>query len=741
MSSTSVWMLAIGMGLTLLDGGMSGARADFPLVASGRAATLVADGKEAAHPDLAGAIADFRTWVGEASGVRPELITTAGTSRRPAILIGKAAAGTGVSAEEAALGKATGYVIRIKDAEMAVAGPTPGAIASALYDLAARDLGVRVHGPRDEDVKVPKRTTIRLATGERRAAPAFELRQAWYNENVLDGFTQEARENLKRFARRHQAGGVRAVIRHYYAEMIPPAKYFATHPEYFAEVNGKRVADGQLCTSNRHVADLAVEHWKEKFRREPDLRIGSLSPNDGSRFCSCAECLRQGPDLAARIILFMNDVTRRVAAEFPDRYMAFYAYADLVEPPYERGIQLHPNLIPIVARYGVCHVHPIGSAACRSATNFTRQLDGWAAMSRHIMAREYACLWPVPDLTYDVMATNLQHYREQNAIGVSSEYLYRGFLSDILMAVDLELMWSPDTNPDSLFHDLVVARFEDSAPAVEAAVADLVDGVRGLPRSAVVVGDAKSMGELYRPEALEAARNRIEREEAVAAGRSAVIAARLKAEADLLRLAILSIDGSTASDRYKLSGKAADRDAAKSKLSEGMVLAARLETDGFAGANSHRDLERKSEALGSAGLKAPIVGPFDYVDDMNRGGFSRRDADQISGFYPGSYGLALNPRQSGLVAYTFTAVQGHTFTRAEIHNLLLRGSLTAIEVKVRGAVHRVAEGMRLDDRNRIYDLTKLVAGADKFTVTFSAQNTGDQASLCLDHWGMRGEVN
>ncbi len=694
-----------------------------------------------AHPDIAPAIADLRDWVAAASGVRPELLTTPGTNRRPAILIGKAAAGTGVTAEEPAVGKPTGYLIRIRDTEVAVASSTPGAIANAIYDLAARDLGVLVHGPRDDDVKVPRRTAIRIAKGERRGAPAFELRQSWYNENVLEGCTKESRENVKRFARRHRAGGVQAVIRHYYAEMVPPAKYFATHPEYFAEVNGKRVADGQLCTSNPHVADLAVEHWKEKFRREPDLRIGSLSPNDGSRFCSCADCLRQGPDLAARTILFMNDVTRRVMAEFPDRYMAFYAYADLVEPPYERGIQLHPSLIPIVARYGVCHVHPIGSAACRSATNFTRQLDGWAAMSRQIMAREYACLWPVPDLTYDVLATNLQHYRELDAIGISREYLYRGFLSDILMAVDLDLMWSPDANPDSLLHDLIVARFEDSAPAVEAAVADLVAGVRGLPRSAVVVGDAKSMSELYRPEALSAARDRLEREAAAASGRSATIAARLSAEADLLRLAALSVDGSTASDRYKLSGKAADRDAARDKLAEGMVLAARLEADGFAGSNSHRDLERKSAAIGAVGLKAPLIGPFDYVDDMNRGGFSRRDADQISGFYPGTYGLALNPRQSGLVAYTFTAVQGHTFTRAEIHNLLLRGSLTGIEVKVRGAVHRVAEGMRLDDRKRTYDLTKLVAGADKFTVTFSAQNTGDQAALCLDHWGMRGEVN
>ena len=126
---------------------------------------------------------------------------------------------------------------------------------------------------------------------------------------------------------------------------------------------------------------------------------------------------------------------------------------------------------------------------------------------------------------------------------------------------------------------------------------------------------------------------------------------------------------------------------------------------------------------------------------MNRGGFARRDSDQLAGFYPGTYGLALNPGQSGQVIYTFNAEPGHHFTRAEIRKLVFKGSVSSIEVKVRGKVQTIGDGSRLDDRDRIYDLTPIVSGADRFTVTFSSRNATDGAVLCLDHWSVQGHID
>jgi hypothetical protein len=596
-----------------------------------------------------------------------------------------------------------------------------------------------VHGPGPDDVFVPRRTTIRLPRSERRERPAFILRQAWYNENVLAGYPASEREAIKRFGRRHRGGGVRAVIRHYFAEMVPPDKYFATHPEYFAEVHGKRVPDGQICTSNQEVIQIAIKYWRDMFDREPDLKIGSLSPNDGERFCTCDQCQAQGADFTARILRFMDEVTRQVTVDHADRLLSFYAYAALVEPPVDRGRKLHSNLLPIVARYSVCQVHPIDAQRCRSELNFARQLDGWAGIARQIMAREYACLWPVPDLTYPVLAENLNLYRARGAIGLSREYLYRGFLSDILMAADLELMWNPAVNPDSVWSSLMTARFQESAPAVMAVAEALESQIRAVPPEAVVIGDVNSMSTLYTPAAMKDGVEQLNRAAESAAGPTQK---RILIEAERLQLARLTIESTLESNRYKLSGKDADRTTAEAKLGSANELAAKLLSTQLIGANGQSDLQARKTALTAAGLKTPFpAGDFTYEDDMNRGGFARRDSDQLAGFYPGTYGLALNPGQSGQVIYTFSAEPGHHFTRAEIRKLIFKGSVSSIEVKVRGKMQTIGDGSRLDDRDRIYDLTPIVSGADRFTVTFSSRNATDGAVLCLDHWSVQGHID
>lgn len=712
------------------------AAADFRLVVDGRAAPLVVDPNEADHPELEQALADLRAFIQQSTGVRPEIVESSASTRvRPAVLIGRAAGRAGIQPGEDEVGF-DGYVIQATDDRLVLAGPGPAGSANAIYDFSETTIGVRFHAPGPGGTFVPEHPAIRIPAGERRERPAFALRQAWYNGNVADGLSAEERQALRLFARRNRAGGIGAVIRHYFSDLVPPSTYFDEHPEYFAEIDGQRVADGQLCTSHPYVSRLAVEHWIDRFTREPDLRIGSLSPNDGDRFCTCETCIRQSTQLTTRLIQFMNDVTRRVMSEHPKRYLSFYAYGSLIEPPYDRGLRLHPHLIPVVARYGVCQVHPIGAASCRSNANFRRQLDGWAAIADKIMIRDYACWWPVPDLTFEAMAENLRTYRSLQAIGISREYLRRGFMSDILMAIDLHLQWDPDLDPDELLDELLEARFGPAAGGMRAVLDPFLEVLRGLPPDLVLTGDEPSGVALYPTAVLDSA---IERMDRLSANQSAV-SERLAEEADLLRMARAHVEAIEAINRYKWSGREPDREAAAQALSAAKSLARSLGERGRVGANTLGDLEQKSARLADSGLTEPISGSFDYVDDLARGGFSRRDADYVDGFYPGVYGLALLPQRNGRVVYTLTAAPGSRFARAEIHDLVFRGSRTRIEVKVDGVVHRVAEGILLDDRNLTHDLTPLVAGADRFTLTFSAQNSTSNSMLCLDNWGIRGLV-
>lgn len=732
--STSVYAAAVFGGLVALTFATPGWAA-FPLVARGQAASILVDAAESTEPDLALAIEDFRHLIAESAGCEapPLLRVGAPRPRGPVVVIGGAAA---LPVTETELGY-DGYVIRVEDKRIVLAGPSPAGSANAIYDFLETEVGVRFVAPGEDGVVVPRQREIAIRTGERRERPAFALRQAWYNENVLARASQEERASLRRFARRHRAGGIPSIIGHYFTELVPPSVHFSEHPEYFAEVNGQRVADGQLCTSHPYVTQLAAEHWIDRFRREPELRVGSLSPNDGGSYCSCSICRNFGADLTARLIHFMNDVTRRVNSVHPNRYLAFYAYGQIADPPYQRGTRLQTNLIPVVARYGVCQVHPITDPRCPSNTRFRSRLKGWTEIAHQIMARDYAWWWPVPDLTLTVMRDNLRTYQTLGAMGISREYLHRGFLSDIVMLTDLKLQWNPEANADSLLYEALEARFGAAAPGMRAAYDELRAISASVPPGTVITGDTRSATELYKASSLRLVVERLDRLAGQAEGPAR---ARVGGEADLLRAALLHLEALEATDRYKLTGRADDRNTARERTAEAHRHAQRLEPRRTMGANAVDELAKLEAQLLSTGLGKPFSGAFDYEDDMARGGFSRRDASRLDGFHPGSYGLSLLPGKIGRVAYTFVADRGERFVRAELHDLVMHGSESRIEVTVKGVVHQIAEGLSHENREMVYDLTPTVRGATEFTIIFWARNATQKSTLALDHWGVRGEV-
>lgn len=68
---------------------------------------------------------------------------------------------------------------------------------------------------------------------------------------------------------------------HTFAQLLPPDRYFAEHPEYYALVDGKRVgmqADGhlcaQLCLTDPDVLETVVENLGDRMREQPTPFIG-----------------------------------------------------------------------------------------------------------------------------------------------------------------------------------------------------------------------------------------------------------------------------------------------------------------------------------------------------------------------------------------------------------------------------------------------------------------------------------
>jgi hypothetical protein len=76
---------------------------------------------------------------------------------------------------------------------------------------------------------------------------------------------------------------------HTFHRLIPWQDYFASNPEYFAFMNGKRIID-QLCLTNEDVYRLIVEKLGEEMLKQPEKQVWSVSQDDNFSYCQCEHC-------------------------------------------------------------------------------------------------------------------------------------------------------------------------------------------------------------------------------------------------------------------------------------------------------------------------------------------------------------------------------------------------------------------------------------------------------------------
>lgn len=137
---------------------------------------------------------------------------------------------------------------------------------------------------------------------------------------------------------------------------LPPRRHFAEHPEWYAEIDGKRSNDAKqlsICTTNADAVDRVINNVRAFLRRNPQVKIVGVIPDDGFGMCQCAACtaLDDDPADARRVTgrhrdpaafnasksrrygKLLNQVAAALADEFPDVRVGGSAYVDLQWPP------------------------------------------------------------------------------------------------------------------------------------------------------------------------------------------------------------------------------------------------------------------------------------------------------------------------------------------------------------------------------------------------------------------------
>ena len=220
-------------------------------------------------------------------------------------LAGKLAAANGWTAcapDEIRRGTVDGKTVLTGDAMRGVLY----SVDSFLEDVA----GVRWWTPGESDYpNRPGWTPGELAPY--RYAPPFKFRETFYRATLMDAdFKVRAKVNTTSYTRfilppneekfiPPEKGGNHKLVffkgrrsaYHSFFQILPPAKHFKDHPEWYSLVKGVRTANGhdtgtgqrpagQLCLTNEEMFRAYVEETKRLLRESPDCDSIQVSMND-----------------------------------------------------------------------------------------------------------------------------------------------------------------------------------------------------------------------------------------------------------------------------------------------------------------------------------------------------------------------------------------------------------------------------------------------------------------------------
>ena len=237
---------------------------------------------------------------------------------------------------------------------------------------------------------------------------------------------------------------------HTFKDLVPVSEYFDSHPEWFSEMNGRRVRDGQLCLSNPEVFEVLCRNLEALIKENPDKKIWSVSQNDNESSCQCENCRRLDSIYGGKsgtMIWFVNQVAER----FPDKVISTLAYQQTRHAP--KNIKPADNVNIMLCSIECPRHRPI--SADSSEHSFQRDLADWTSLTSNIFLWDYVVQFrnymdPFPNL--HVIQPNLQDFykhgipmvfEQGSNQNITENYEWRTYLI-------AHLLWNVNLDVDSL---------------------------------------------------------------------------------------------------------------------------------------------------------------------------------------------------------------------------------------------------------------------------------------------------
>ncbi|MBP5300454.1 MAG: DUF4838 domain-containing protein [Victivallales bacterium] len=377
-----------------------------------------------------------------------------------------------------------GIMIASKGPALVLAGGRRG-VLYALYDFLQQELGCRWFA---EDCEVlPDSGTVELPELNRTYLPPFEYRDTDYPERRPPEFgVRNFYNGLYSNGYDPKWGGNVSYhgFVHTFERLVPPEKYAAAHPEWYALIHGKRNwTNTQLCLTNPEVLQVVIDEVRAAMRRHPEQQIFSVSQNDNKNYCTCEKCTALAEaegSQAGPLLHFVNAVADAVREEFPDKIIDTLAYQYTRKPP--KHVVPAPNVAVRLCSIECCFVHPLEDN-CPDNLAFREDIEKWSTLTKRLHIWDYVINYahteqPFPNLR--VLKKNINFFLEHGVTGIYEEANYfsrNGELAPLRAYLMGQCLWRPDFDIDEGIRQFCDAYYGAASTAIQRYLTILHDTV------------------------------------------------------------------------------------------------------------------------------------------------------------------------------------------------------------------------------------------------------------------------
>ena len=363
-----------------------------------------------------------------------------------------------------------GFIMRTTGDHLILAGSKSRGSLYAVYNFLEDVLGCRWFAP--DGSRIPKQSRIAIKPQNVRQIPELEFRAVgWPPVSDADW---AARNKVNAGASLDEEHGGALEVKgggHSFFALLPPDLYFKEHPEYYAELNGRRTHQkAQLCLSNPDVIRLAGEGVKQWIRESPNTKRVAVGQGDWGGWCECPNCQaidEREESHSGSLISFLNQIGEIIEKDFPDVAIVSLAYQHTRKPP--KSIRPRHNVIPWVCGIECCYSHAIET--CELNRSFKEDVHGWAKLTDHFYIWDYTAnfehyIMPHPNLR--VLQPNLRFFVKNHVRGVygsgnTGKGAELGELRGYLLA---KLLWNPDYDVEAGTREFLQAYYGKAAAPI-----------------------------------------------------------------------------------------------------------------------------------------------------------------------------------------------------------------------------------------------------------------------------------